>query len=88
MALWVSTALSLRGTPYGLAAVCADSRDEAIALIREAIETDPSDHPPTQQYQRELLADLEGSIDEVPEGVFIDWTPSTRPRPLPTVSAN
>lgn len=73
MKLWISTAMKPPGDPYGLVAIVADTKDEAIAKARTAIEADPSDHRPTQQYVQELLAALDGEIEEVAEGVFIDW---------------
>ncbi len=88
MALWISSALNRRGISYGLAVCVADSRDEAVALIREAIaEAGPSDHPPTQQYTKELLADLDGSLEEIPGPAFVDWSPPTLV-PRPSISVN
>ncbi len=88
MALWISTALSLRGNVYGLAVTVADTKDEAVAQIRLAIaEAGPSDHPPTQQYVKELLADLDASVEEIPGGTFVDWTPPTLV-PKPSISVN
>jgi hypothetical protein len=80
--------MSLRGNPYGLAVCIADTREEAAAKIWAAIaEAGPSAHPPTQQYVKELLDALDDSIEEIPEGVFVDWTPPTKV-PRPSISVN
>ena len=83
--LWISTAMSPPGNPYGLVAVVAETKDEAIAKIRAAIEeAGPSNHPPTQQYTRDLLNALDAEIEEVVEGVFVDWSPVSLAAPATT----
>lgn len=70
--LWIGTALTPYGNEYGAVAVIAETRDEAIAMANAVLSLDPGNYVPNQKYARALLDNL-GNMQEVPEGVFIDW---------------
>lgn len=73
------------GNPYGLVAVVASSREEAIVKARAAIEeAGPSDHPPTRQYTGDLLDALDAEIEEAEGDVFVDWSPVSLAAPATT----
>jgi hypothetical protein len=81
MKLWVGSAMSRHGEPYGVIACIAESKGEAIAKIRNEIERDPSTHPRLRQMERDILDHLDVEVEEVGEQVFIDWSPATSSRP-------
>ena len=76
MRLWVSAALSPYGNPYGAVAVVAETRREAIAKAREALEKNTFGYAPAQRHKANLLANLDRSMEEVSGGVYIDWGPT------------
>lgn len=81
--LWISTAQTPHGNEYGLVAVIADTREEAIAKasakLQLAFKGDKGGYMPDQRYAQALLDNL-GSISEVEDEVFIDWSPARRSR--------
>jgi hypothetical protein len=77
--LWISGAETQHGSEYGLVAVVAETREEAIAKAGAKLDLgDPGNYVPNQRYARALLENL-ASIREVSDEVFIDWD-ATRPR--------
>lgn len=73
MKLWISTGYN----EHGLAAVVADTREEAIAkanakLSLEGVGARGGVYVPYERYKQSLLENLDG-MREVEDGVFIDW---------------
>jgi hypothetical protein len=81
MKLWISSAMSPHGTSYGLVAVLAETRHEAIARARAAIEADDGGkYLPAQRYAANLLENLDTQMTEVPSGAVVDWDAVRPPR--------
>jgi hypothetical protein len=80
MKLWTSAAPTPYGNEYGMVAVLAETREEAIAKTRAVIETAlaTENYVPRQRYAQGLLDNLD-AMSEAPE-VLIDWTPAERRR--------
>jgi len=77
--LWISSALSPYGNPYGSITVIAATRDEAIARARQELESHKSlTYVPDARYAANLLENLEQEMTEIPGGVFIDWTATSK----------
>jgi hypothetical protein len=73
MKLWISAALTPYGNEYGLVAVVADSREEAIAKANAKLDlSDPGNYVPDKRYVQALLDNL-GAMREVEDEVFVDW---------------
>lgn len=71
--LWTSCALTPHGNEYGLIAVAAETREEAIALANAKLSLDdPGNYVPDQRYAEALRDNLD-TMSEVPHAVFIDW---------------
>jgi hypothetical protein len=71
--LWTSSAVTSYGNEYGLVAVVAETREEAIALANAKLEINgPGNYVPNQRYAQALLDNLD-AMSEVPDEVFIDW---------------
>lgn len=71
--LWISGALTPHGNEYGLVAVVADTREEAIAKANAKLQIDGSgNYIPDQGYAKALLDNL-AAMREVTDEVFIDW---------------
>jgi hypothetical protein len=70
--LWIGTALTPYGGEYGLVAVVAETREEAMAKAGAKLELDKGNYIPDQRYALALLDNL-GAIREVHEEVFVDW---------------
>jgi hypothetical protein len=71
--LWISAAATPYGGEYGLVAVVAATREEAIAKAGAKLELTAMNYVPHQRYAQALLDGLIG-IREVSDEVFIDWT--------------
>jgi hypothetical protein len=72
--LWTSCALTPYGNEYGLVAVVAETREEAIALANAKLSLDdPGNYVPDQRYAEALHDNLD-TMSEVADGVFIDWS--------------
>jgi hypothetical protein len=69
--LWVGSALTPYGNEYGLVAVVAETRDEAIAKARRELSQNHS-YVPHKRYADALLDNLD-NMCEVREGVVVDW---------------
>jgi hypothetical protein len=82
MKLWTSSAISPQGNSYGLVAVLAETRHEAIARARAAIEADDDGgkYLPAQRYALNLLENLDTQMTEVPSGAVVDWDAVRPPR--------
>jgi magnesium chelatase family protein len=73
MKLWISSALTPHGNEYGLVAVVAETREEAIAKANAKLSIDePGNYVPNQRYAEALLDNLD-AMSEVTDEVFIDW---------------
>jgi hypothetical protein len=71
--LWTSSALTPYGNDYGLVAVVAETREEAIAKANAKLQLDdPGNYIPNQRYAQALLDNLD-TMSEIPDEVFIDW---------------
>jgi hypothetical protein len=71
--LWISSALTPYGNEYGLVAVVAETREQAIALANAKLSLDdPGNYVPNQRYAEALLDNLD-AMSEITDGVFIDW---------------
>jgi hypothetical protein len=79
--LWISTAETPYGNEYGVVAVIAATREEAIAKAATKVEESlkGETYVPNQRYVRSLLDGL-SEIREVQDEVHIDWTPPRRRR--------
>jgi biotin carboxylase len=77
--LWISTAVSPDGNPFGTVAVIAETKTEAIAKARVALQKTSSNYVPAQEYQQNLLDHLD-DMEAVGEGVYIDWQPIEKRR--------
>lgn len=74
--LWTSCALTPYGNEYGLVAVVAATREEAIAKVNAKLQLDdPGNYVPNQRYAEALLDNLH-TMREVTDDVFIDWDAS------------
>ena len=74
MKLWISSALTPHGNEYGLVAVVAETRDEAIAKVNAKLSLDdPGNYVPNRSYVEALLDNLD-AMREVTDEVFIDWS--------------
>jgi hypothetical protein len=70
--LWIGTALTPHGNEYGLVAVVAETREEAIAKANAKLSLgDPGNYVPDQRYAQALLDNL-GAMREVGDEVFIE----------------
>jgi hypothetical protein len=79
MKLWISSALTPHGNEYGLVAVIAETREEAIAKAGAKLDlSDPGNYVPDKRYVQALLDNL-GAMREVTDEVFVDWE-AARPR--------
>ena len=73
MKLWISSALTPQGNEYGLVAVVAETRQEAIHKVNAKLQLDePGNYVPNQKYAEALLDNLD-ALREVTDEVFIDW---------------
>ena len=71
--LWISSAVTPYGNEYGLVAVVAETREEAIAKANAKLcLDDPGNYIPNQRYAQALLDNLD-AMPEVTDEVFIDW---------------
>jgi hypothetical protein len=77
--LWIGTAETPHGNEYGVIAVLAETRGDAIAKARPKIEADLAGetYVPSQRYYRSLLDNLD-DMREAEDGVFVDWTVTRR----------
>ena len=78
MKLWISSALTASGHEYGAVAVVAATREEATVKVRAALARQSAGAQPDQRYIDNLADNLEATLSEYPEGVFIDWSPVER----------
>jgi hypothetical protein len=77
--LWISAALTPHGNEYGLVAVVAETREEAIAKANAKLSlSDPGNYVPNQRYAQALLDNLD-AMREVKDEVLVDWD-AARPR--------
>jgi hypothetical protein len=74
--LWIGTALTPYGNEYGLVAVVAETREEAIAKAKLSLD-DPGNYVPNQRYAGGLLDNLD-AMSEIADEVFIDWDAAHR----------
>jgi hypothetical protein len=73
MKLWISSALTPHGNEYGLIAVVAETREEAIAKANAKLSLDdPGNYVPNRSYVEALLDNLD-AMSEVTDEVFIGW---------------
>jgi hypothetical protein len=72
MKLWIGTALTPHGGEYGLVAVAAETREEAMAKVGAKLELTSTNYIPNRRYAQALLDDL-GAMREVADEVFVDW---------------
>lgn len=77
--LWISAAETPYGNEFGLVAVIAATREEAMAKAGAKLELTANNYVPDRRYAQALLDGL-GAIREVEDDVFIDWTASERRR--------
>jgi hypothetical protein len=78
MKLWISTALTPHGNDYGLVAVVAETRQEAIDKANAKLSLDdPGNYIPNQRYAEALHDNLD-AMREVTDEVFIDWDAAQR----------
>ena len=70
--LWIGAALTLHGNEYGLVAVVAETREEALAKAGAKLELSQGNYVPDQHYAQALLGNL-GAMREVEDDVFVDW---------------
>ena len=69
MKLWISSGYD----SYGLVAVVAETRQEAIAKASAKLSAaGAGSHVPGERYKQGLVANLDG-MTEIEDGVFIDW---------------
>lgn len=78
MNLYISSAKTPYGNEYGVIAVVADSRNEAIIKARAALSASESNYVPAERYRGNLLEHLDSGMTLVEEGVFIDWKPAEK----------
>jgi hypothetical protein len=76
--LWIGTALTPHGSEYGLVAVVAETREEAMAKAGAKLELDGTNYIPDKRYAQALLDNL-GAMREVKDEVLVDWD-AARPR--------
>ncbi|MDT7764502.1 MAG: hypothetical protein QOC63_3922 [Mycobacterium sp.] len=73
MKLWTTSAVTPDGNEYGLVAVVAETREEAIAKANAKLSLDdPGNYVPNRRYAEALLDNLD-AMSEVTDEVFIDW---------------
>jgi hypothetical protein len=77
MRLWISSALSPYGNEYGVIAVVAKTKDEAIEKAKAGLAAKRPNYVPAQRYVENLVEHLDG-MRPVDGGVFIDWAPAER----------
>lgn len=71
--LWISAALTPFGDEYGLVAVVAETREEALAKANAKLSLSAAgNYVPNQRYARSLLDNLD-AMREVEDEVFVDW---------------
>lgn|GEM_PF-3483175 len=71
--LWIGSALTPYGNEYGLIAVIAETREEAIAKANAKLQIDgPGNYIPDQRYAEALLDNL-AAMREVTDEVLVDW---------------
>lgn len=71
--LWIGSAVSPYGNPFGFLAVVADTREEAIEKAGAYLdEQGPASYVPAENYRQNLLDHLD-QIEEVEGGVAVDW---------------
>jgi hypothetical protein len=71
--LWTSSAITPHGNEYGLVAVVAETRQEAIAKANAKLcLDDPGNYVPNRRYTQALLDNLD-AMSEVTDEVFVDW---------------
>jgi hypothetical protein len=73
--LFIAAAVTPYGNEYGMLAVIAESRDEAIERARAALDAEQPGYVPHQQYLASLAEHLEETMREVEAGVVIDYPP-------------
>lgn len=73
MKLWISAALSPHGNEYGLVAVVAETREEAVAKAKAEVAADSSKWVGYQTLAASLLENVDDTMREVESGVFVDW---------------
>lgn len=80
MKLWISSAMSPYGNPYGLIAVIAETREEAITKAREWITSNRGScgYVPIDNYAQNILNNLDTEMEEATSGVVIDWSPAEK----------
>jgi len=69
--LWIGSALTPYGNEYGMVAVVAKTKQEAIAKARREL-SEGSTYVPYQRYADALLDNLD-NMREVEDGIVIDW---------------
>jgi hypothetical protein len=72
MKLWASSALTPYGNEYGLVAVIAETREEAITKANSAITKALGNYVPDLRYAEALLENIT-AMSEVTDEVIIDW---------------
>ena len=77
--LWIGSALSPHRNPYGLMVVLAETKEEAIAKARSALEAEQHNYVPAQRYVENILQNL-NSIEEAKSDVVLDWSPTENRR--------
>ncbi|GAB4671361.1 hypothetical protein [Mycobacterium avium] len=75
--LWLGTALTPHGNEYGAVVVIAETWEEAIAKASAELSSGADNYVPNQQYANALLDNL-ANIQEISDGVFVDWSPSRK----------
>jgi hypothetical protein len=76
MKLWISSGYD----SYGLVAVVADTREEAIAKASAKLSAKADgSYVPGERYRQGLLDNLDG-MTQIEDGVFIDWDQLLRRR--------
>ena len=78
MKLWISSAMSPYGNPFGLVAVVAETKEEAVSKATAALDS-PQSYVPAEQYRQNLLEHLD-TMAVVDAGVVIDWSPTEKKR--------
>jgi hypothetical protein len=71
--LWISSAVSPYGNPYGAVAVIAETRAQAVAKVRQELADRKGGYVPADRYAKNILENLEEQLTEVASGVLIDW---------------
>jgi len=79
MKLWISAAPTPYGNEYGLLAVVAETRDEALAKAEAHLRATDEHYAPRARYVDALLDGLT-SMREIADGVAIAWDAAERRR--------